>query len=75
MQAGIHAIWDTYAPKALISPTKEAVGKYGKRHRYPSRARQGKLLGIARSSSYDKRKEGESQRNLKMLDLMDKQYN
>lgn len=75
MQAGIQAVGDTYIRKALISPTKEAVGKDGKRHRYPSRARQSKLLGIARSTSYYKRKEGENQRNLKMMDLMDKQYN
>lgn len=75
MQAGIQAVGDTYTRKALISPTKEAVGKDGKRHRYPSRARQSKLLGIARSTSYYKRKEGENQRNLKMIDLMDKQYN
>lgn len=74
MQAGIQAVGDTYTRKALISPTKEAVGKDGKRHRYPSRARQSKLLGIARSTSYYKRKEGENQRNLKMMDLMDKQY-
>lgn len=75
MQAGIQAVGDTYTRKALISPTREAVGKDGKRHRYPSRALQSKLLGIARSTSYYKRKEGESQRNLKMMDLMDKQYN
>lgn len=75
MQAGIQAVGDTYTRKALISPTKEAVGKDGKRHRYPSRALQSKLLGIARSTSYYKRKEGENQRNLKMMDLMDKQYN
>lgn len=75
MQAGIQAVGDTYTRKALISPTKEAVGKDGKRHRYPSRARQSKLLGIARSTSYYKHKEGENQRNLKMMDLMDKQYN
>lgn len=75
MQAGIQAVGDTYTRKALISPTKEAVGKDGKRHLYPSRARQSKLLGIARSTSYYKRKEGENQRNLKMMDLMDKQYN
>lgn len=75
MQAGIQAVGDTYTRKALISPTREAVGKDGKRHRYPSRARQSKLLGIARSTSYYKREEGESQRNLKMMDLMDKQYN
>lgn len=72
---GIQAVGDTYTRKALISPTKETVGKDGKHHRYPSRARQSKLLGIARSTSYYKRKEGESQRNLKMMDLMDKQYN
>lgn len=58
MQAGIQAVGDTYTRKALISPTREAVGKDGKRHRYPSRARQSKLLGIARSTSYYKRKEG-----------------
>ena len=75
MQAGIQAVGDTYTRKTLISPTREAAGKDGKRHRYPSRARQSKLLGIARSTSYYKRKEGESQRNLKMMDLMDKQYN
>lgn len=75
MQAGIQAVGDTYTRKALISPTKETVGKDGKHHRYPSRARQSKLLGIARSTSYYKRKEGESQRNLKMMDLMDNQYN
>lgn len=50
------------------------VGKDGKRHRYPSKARQCKPPGIARSTSYYKRKEGESQRNLKMIDLRDKQY-
>lgn len=75
LQAGIQAVGDTYTRKTLISPTREAVGKDGKRHRYPSRARQSKLLGIARSTSYYKREEGESQRNLKMMDLMDKQYN
>lgn len=75
MQAGIQTVGDTYTRKALISPTKVAVGKDGKRHRYPSKARQCKLLGIARSTSYYKRKEGESQRNLKMMELMDEQYN
>ena len=75
MQAGIQAVGDTYTRKALISPTKVAVGKDGKRHRYPSKARQCKLLGIARSTSYYKRKEGESQRNLKMMELMDEQHN
>lgn len=53
-----------------MSPTKEAGGKDGKRHRYPSRARQSKPLGIARSTSCYKRKEGESQRNLKMMDYL-----
>ncbi len=58
----------------MISPTREVVGRDGKRHRYPSKARQCKLLGIARSTSYYKRKEGEKQNNLKMMELMDKQY-
>ena len=74
----IQAVKDTYTRKALISPTisnERAVGKDGRRHRYPSRARQSKLLGIARSTSYCKCKEDESQRSLKMIDLMDKQYN
>lgn len=74
----IQAVEDTYTRKALISPTisnERAVGKDGRHHRYQSRARQSKLLGIARSTSYYKCKEDESQRNLKMIDLMDKQYN
>ena len=75
MQAGIQAVGDTYTRKALISPTKEAVGKDGKRRKYPSKARQCQLLGIARSTSYYKRKEGESHKNLKMMELMDKRYN
>lgn len=61
-----------------LSPTisnESAVSKDGRHHRYPSRAHQSKLLGIARSTSYYKCKEDESQRNLKMIDLMDKQYN
>ena len=74
----IQAVGDTYTRKALISPTisnERAVGKDGRHHRYPSRARQSKLLGIARSTSYYKYNEDESQRNLKMIDIMDKQYN
>lgn len=58
----------------MISPTRDAVDKAGKKHKYPSKARQCKLLGIARSTSYYKRKEVESQKNLKMMELMDKQY-
>ena len=74
LQAGIQAVGDTYTRKALIFPTEVTVGKDGKRHRYPSKARQCKPPGVARSTSYYKRKEGESQRNLKMIDLRDKQY-
>ena len=74
MQKGIQAVGDTYTRKTLISPTKETVGKDGRRHKYPSRARQCELLGIARSTSYYKRKEGESRKNLEMMELMDKQY-
>ena len=74
MQKGIQAVGDTYTRKTLISPTKETVGKDGKRHKYPSKTRQCELLGIARSTSYYKRKEGESRKNLEMMELMDKQY-
>lgn len=74
MQAGIQAVGDTYTRKTLISPTREAVGKDGKRHKYPSKARQCRLLGIARSTSYYRRKDGESQKNLKIMELMDKRY-
>lgn len=75
MQASIQAVGGIYTRKALISPTKEAVGKDGKRHRYQSSDRQSKRLGIVRSTFYYERKEGERQRNLKMMELMDKQYN
>ena len=74
MQAGIQAVGDTYTRKTLISPTKEVVGKDGRRHKWPSKARQCKLLGIARSTSYYKRKAGESRKNTEMMELMDKQY-
>lgn len=74
LQAGLQAVGDTYTRKALISPTEETVGKDGKRHRYLSKARQCEPPGTARSTSYYKRKEGENQRNLKMIDLRDKRY-
>ena len=77
-----HMIWPqsphfsgiTHARKTLISPTKEKVGKNGKAQKLPSISRQCELLGIARSTSYYKCKEGESQENLRMMELMDKQY-
>ncbi len=74
MQTGIQTVGDTYTRKTLISSTKETIGKDGKRHRYPSKARQCELLGIARSTAYYKGKEGESKKNLKIMELMDKQY-
>lgn len=74
MQAGIQKVGDTYTRKALISPTQYRVGKDGKKHKGPSRARQCELLGIARSTSYYKCQDGEKPDNLKMMDLMDKQY-
>ncbi len=74
MQAGIQTVGDTYTRKTLISPTREIVGKDGKRHRSPSKTRQCELLGIARSTSYYKRKEGENRKNLEIMGLMDKQY-
>lgn len=74
MQAGIQKVGDTYTRKTLISPTQYRVGKDGKKHKGPSRARQCELLGIARSTSYYKCHEGEKPDNLKMMDLMDKQY-
>lgn len=74
MQAGIQKVGDTYTRKALISPTQYRVGKDGKKHKGPSRVRQCELLGISRSTSYYKCQEGEKLDNLKMMDLMDKQY-
>lgn len=74
MQAGIQKIGDTYTRKKLISPKRYRVDKNGKKQKLPNRARQCELLGIARSTSYYKRKEGESAENLKIMELMDKQY-
>ena len=74
MQTGIQAVGDTYTRKTLISPTKAKTGNNGKVQKLPSISRQCELLGIARSTSYYKCKEGESQENLKMMELMDKQY-
>ena len=72
---GYTSSWGYLYPKGTDISNERGCRKDGKRHRYPSRARQSKLLVIAISTSYYKRKEGESQRNLKMMDLMDKQYN
>mgnify|MGYP004448395537 FL=1 len=59
----------------MISPAKEFIDKNSKAHKLPTVSRQCELLGIARSTAYYKCKEGESEEALKMMTLMDKQYN